>query len=160
VHGQLGDDQVVRHLIGVDPLRHGVAVADTVAQGQTLVFCQRNAETARADLVRICTEIREALEASDETLADPLAGGSGCADPNGRKGGLAGAPQPHRRVLGAIYISCAGRTGAHFGAPGAEMALIRHALGDVPLVGLFAGGEIAHHRLYGYTGVLTVFLEP
>jgi hypothetical protein len=24
-------------------------------------------------------------------------------------------------------------------------------------VGFFAGGEIAHHRLYGYTGVLTVF---
>ena len=30
-------------------------------------------------------------------------------------------------------------------------------LGDVPLVGFFAGGEIARHHLYGYTGVLTVF---
>jgi small ligand-binding sensory domain FIST len=37
---------------------------------------------------------------------------------------------------------------------------IRHALGDVPLVGFFAGGEIAHHHLYGYTGVLTVFTTP
>jgi small ligand-binding sensory domain FIST len=27
----------------------------------------------------------------------------------------------------------------------------------VPLVGFFAGGEIARHHLYGYTGVLTVF---
>jgi len=27
----------------------------------------------------------------------------------------------------------------------------------VPLVGFFAGGEIAHQDLYGYTGVLTVF---
>jgi small ligand-binding sensory domain FIST len=27
----------------------------------------------------------------------------------------------------------------------------------VPLVGFFAGGEIAHRHLYGYTGVLTVF---
>ena len=33
-------------------------------------------------------------------------------------------------------------------------------LGDVPLVGFFAGGEIAHHHLYGYTGVLTVFAGP
>jgi len=34
---------------------------------------------------------------------------------------------------------------------------VQHALGDVPLVGFFAGGEIARHHLYGYTGVLTVF---
>jgi len=34
---------------------------------------------------------------------------------------------------------------------------VRHALGDVPLVGFFAAGEIAHQNLYGYTGVLTVF---
>ena len=37
------------------------------------------------------------------------------------------------------------------------MQIVRHALGDVPLVGFFAGGEIAHQHLYGYTGVLTVF---
>jgi len=29
----------------------------------------------------------------------------------------------------------------------------------VPLVGFFAGGEIAHQNLYGYTGVLTVFID-
>ena len=37
------------------------------------------------------------------------------------------------------------------------MQIIRHALGDVPLVGFYAAGEIAGHQLYGYTGVLTVF---
>ena len=42
------------------------------------------------------------------------------------------------------------------GADGAR-SVVRHALGDVPLVGFFAAGEIAHHHLYGYTGVLTVF---
>ena len=31
-------------------------------------------------------------------------------------------------------------------------------LGDIPIAGFFGNGEIAHHRLYGYTGVLTVFL--
>ena len=35
---------------------------------------------------------------------------------------------------------------------------MQHALGDVPLVGFFAAGEIARHHLYGYTGVLTVVL--
>jgi small ligand-binding sensory domain FIST len=39
----------------------------------------------------------------------------------------------------------------------AELQIVRRALGDVPLVGFFAGGEIAHQALHGYTGVLTVF---
>jgi len=60
-------------------------------------------------------------------------------------------------MAGAIYVSCSGRGGPHFGAPSAEAQIVQHALGDVPLVGFFAGGEIAHHHLYGYTGVLTVF---
>ena len=29
---------------------------------------------------------------------------------------------------------------------------------DVPLVGFFCNGEISHDRLYGYTGVLSLFL--
>jgi len=64
---------------------------------------------------------------------------------------------PARQIAGALYVSCVGRGGAHFGAPSAELAIIRRALGDVPLVGFFAGGEIARRHLYGYTGVLTVF---
>jgi small ligand-binding sensory domain FIST len=66
-------------------------------------------------------------------------------------------PHPARRMAGAIYVSCAGRGGPHFGGPSAEMHIVRRALGDVPLVGFFAGGEIAHQALHGYTGVLTVF---
>ena len=62
-----------------------------------------------------------------------------------------------RRILGALYVSCTGRGGPHFGSPSAELKAIQHALGDVPLVGFFAAGEIARHHLYGYTGVLTVF---
>jgi small ligand-binding sensory domain FIST len=45
-----------------------------------------------------------------------------------------------------------------FGSRGAELGLVREALGDVPLVGFFCNGEICHDRLYGYTGVLSVFL--
>ncbi len=62
-----------------------------------------------------------------------------------------------RAMRGAVYVSCTGRGGPHFGAPSAELQLVQHALGEVPLVGFFAGGEIAHRHLYGYTGVLTVF---
>ncbi len=145
--GEFDDAVLVRHIIGIDPAREAVAVAQPVDVGMRLTFCQRNAAAARADLTRICAEIREALE-PEEMTAD-LAGAL-TADTNIN-------PHPARRMAGAIYVSCAGRGGPHFGGESAEMHIVRRALGDVPLVGFFAGGEIAHQALHGYTGVLTVF---
>ena len=56
-----------------------------------------------------------------------------------------------------IYVSCIARGAALFGEPGVETGLIRETLGDFPLVGFFANGEISRDRLYGHTGVLTLF---
>ena len=39
-----------------------------------------------------------------------------------------------------------------------ELKLITQYLGEFPLIGYFANGEIYNGRLYGYTGVLTLFL--
>lgn len=122
------NEVLVRHLVGIDPAQRGVAIADKAEVGQRLSFCERNPEAARRDLRRICTELR----GEAEELGVPIAG--------------------------AVYISCAGRGGPHFGFPSAEAQWVQHGLGDVPFVGLFAGGEIAHASLYGYTGVLTVFM--
>jgi small ligand-binding sensory domain FIST len=60
-------------------------------------------------------------------------------------------------IRGGVYYSCLGRGQHMFGAPNRELTLIRDALGEFPLVGFFANGEISHNRLYGYTGVLTLF---
>ena len=60
-------------------------------------------------------------------------------------------------IRGGVYYSCLGRGQHMFGAPNRELGLIRDALGDFPLVGFFANGEISYNRLYGYTGVLTLF---
>ncbi|MEO6031912.1 MAG: FIST N-terminal domain-containing protein [Burkholderiaceae bacterium] len=146
--GQFGADVLVRHIIGLDPARQGVAIAEVPSPGMQLAFCERHVEAARADLVRVCAEIREELEPEELTLEVATALSASEAE---------SAPHPARRIAGAIYISCAGRVGPHFGAPSAELQIVRRALGDVPLVGFFAGGEIARHNLYGYTGVLTVF---
>ncbi|MDM0067509.1 FIST N-terminal domain-containing protein [Variovorax sp. J31P207] len=146
--GDLGADVRVRHIIGLDPTRRGVAIADNAETGMRLSFCRRNAQAARADLMRVCAEIREELEPQEQTLATAREVAAGEAE---------AAPHPARRIAGAIYVSCSGRGGPHFGAPGAELQIVRHALGDVPLVGFFAAGEIARNHLYGYTGVLTVF---
>ena len=146
--GQFAADVVVRHIIGLDPGRKGIAVSDSPSVNMTLAFCERNAQAARADLIRVCAEIREELE--PEELTVELANALNAPEAES-------APHPARRIAGAIYVSCAGRGGPHFGAPSAELQIVRRALGDVPLVGFFAGGEIARHHLYGYTGVLTVF---
>ncbi|MDO5690937.1 MAG: hypothetical protein Q4G70_00445 [Pseudomonadota bacterium] len=62
-----------------------------------------------------------------------------------------------RRTL--VGLSSPGDQGVHrTGNFGADV-IVRQALGDVPLVGFFASGEIARHHLYGYMGVLTVFVE-
>ena len=129
-HRAFGDDVRVRHLIGLDPGRRAVAVAELLQPGMRVAFCQRDVAAARRDLVRICSEIRDELDSADG---------------------------PARRILGALYVSCAGRGGPHFGGPSAELKIVQYALGEVPLAGFFAGGEIAHQHLYGYTGVLTVF---
>lgn len=46
-----------------------------------------------------------------------------------------------------------------FGAVGGEARMIHDTLGDFPLTGFFANDEICGSRLYGYTGVLNVFLD-
>ena len=162
--GIFGSDVRVRHIIGLDPAKRGVAVAEAVQTGMNLAFCQRNVAAARSDLVRICAEIREELESQtqpEEALGTAWGDNAGLAELADRSfqygqaehGGL-----PPKRIAGAIYVSCSGRGGPHFGGPSAELQIVRKALGDVPLVGFFAGGEIARHHVYGYTGVLTVFM--
>lgn len=129
--GQFGSNTIVRHLVGVDPQHRVLAIADAADPGRRLAFCTRNAIAARADLERIAGEIRREAAARVGT-----------------------------RMAGALYVSCSGRGGPHFGARNAELRTVRNVLGDVPLVGFFAGGEIARDHLYGYTGVLTVFMQP
>lgn len=126
--GQFGSDTLVRHLVGVDPEQQVLAIGDQIEPGMQLTFCLRNPAAAQADLERVATEVRAELDRSDKV-----------------------------QLAGALYVSCSGRGGPYFGGRDAEMQTIRRILGDVPLVGFFAGGEIARDHLYGYTGVLTAF---
>jgi len=60
-------------------------------------------------------------------------------------------------IRGGIYVSCLSRGTNLFGPDAAETRRIHAQLGDFPLVGFFANGEISHDRLYAHTGVLTLF---
>lgn len=146
-----GSDVTVRQLLGLDLGRKAIAISDQVDVGMNLAFCTRDIQASRRDLVRICSEIREEVVELTQSMTNHETASTGFEE---------SMPlDTSQLVAGAIYVSCSGRGGRHFGGPSAEMKIIQHALGDVPLVGFFAAGEIGHNHLYGYTGVLTVFMK-
>lgn len=63
------------------------------------------------------------------------------------------------KIKGGLYFSCLGRGQHMFGKQHKEMELIAEVLGDIPVVGFYANGEIAGNRLYGYTGILVLFVD-
>ncbi len=64
-----------------------------------------------------------------------------------------------RSIQGALYHSCLARGRHMFGTDSTELLMIEEGLGRVPLAGLFTNGEIFENQLYGYAGVLTLFLD-
>jgi small ligand-binding sensory domain FIST len=124
VKGSDTGDYLVRNLLAVDPGRGWVVLGAEIGAGDPILFCRRDPESARRDMVRMVRQLA---------------------------GRLAAPPQ------GGIYVSCVARGASLFGEPGVETGLIRETLGDFPLIGFFANGEISRDRLYGHTGVLTLF---
>ncbi len=124
VAGSDTGDYLVRNLMAIDPGRGSVVLGAEIAAGDPILFCRRDPESARRDMVRMVNHLA---------------------------GRLSGPPKA------GIYVSCVARGAALFGEPGVEAALIRESLGDFPLIGFFANGEISRDRLYGHTGVLTLF---
>jgi small ligand-binding sensory domain FIST len=125
VAGSDTGDYLVRNLVGVDEARGLVAIGEVVKTGGQVVFCHRDAATAREDMKRMLASIKQ---------------------------GLYGKPR------GGVYYSCLGRGAGLFGPGSVEMQMIQAELGEFPLAGFFCNGEISHNRLYGYTGVLTLFV--
>lgn len=119
------NDYMVRTLIGIDENKKIFAINDLISEGQDLLFCRRDGNSATEDMQHMLQNIKKRLT---------------------------GAPK------GGIYISCLGRGREQFGENSEEIKMIHHVLGDFPLTGFFANGEIHHNRVYGYTGVLTLFV--
>jgi small ligand-binding sensory domain FIST len=57
-----------------------------------------------------------------------------------------------------LYFSCLARGPNLFDEPAHEMKAIQETFGDIPIAGFFGNGEISNDRVYGYTGVLLLFL--
>ena len=132
----------VRPIVGLDPLRRGIVLDETVDKGMHVAFCERSSAAAWSELRRACAEIQEEL-APDIPWPQ------------------AGVPAPARMVRGAIYVRSHLRGGtAATNEADAELQLIRHALGPIPLVGFVTAGEISGREVHGMSGQLTVFTQP
>ena len=117
-------DYVVRNIMGFDENEKIIAVGDYIYEGSKFMFCRRDGNSAREDMLRMLATMKSRM---------------------------------HAQPRGGVYYTCLGRGRYQFGENSEELKLIQEELGDFPLVGFFANGEIFHNRLYGYTGVLTIF---
>jgi len=124
IPGSDKSDYTVRNLVGADPEHSVFAINDYLTEGNEIVFCQRNAQTAIDDMQQMLDNIARRLK---------------------------------QKPRGGIYVSCLGRGREQFGQNSEEIKMIQNTLGEFPLTGFFANGEIHHNKLYGYTGVLTLF---
>ena len=106
---------------------------------------------ARAGHMRVRTGPKDPALRRARVCYDHLAGDLGVQMLDSMKQGLYVKPR------GGVYYSCTGRGANLFGPDSEELKPIKEAFGDFPLVGFFCNGEISHNRLYGYTGVLTLF---
>ncbi len=133
VAGSDQNDFMVRNIMAIDPETGNMAVSEFLEDGQKILFVHRDNETVRSDLSQTLVALRKRImhERGEFT---PKA---------------------------AIYVTCVARTEVSFAddnKTGGEMALIREILGNVPVAGFYGSGEIMGNRLYGYTGIITLFL--
>lgn len=128
VPGRDHTDYLVRHALGIDPERGWIAVGHPVQDGTPLLFVHRDEHTVRADLARVLVDLRKRVSRQCGQFAP----------------------------RGAVYISCVARAGLAGGPD--EMKLVQDVLGDIPLAGFYANGEIANGHIYGYTAVVILFL--
>ncbi len=124
------NDFFVRNISGIDVDERSFSIADPVSVGDHIFFVKRDDETVVSDLSRSLVNFRRRIQQE-----------RGCFEPKG-----------------ALYISCIARGFSHIKEnQKKEIELIRDVVGQIPLTGFYAGGEINNSRLYGYTGILTVF---
>ena len=119
-------DYTVRNLVGLDPQNKVIAISENISDGDKLLFCRRDKESAVKDMYRMSEDLKRRIG--------------------------------EKQIRGGIYISCAARGPNQFPDSARELDIITETLGDFPLAGFYANGEISRDEIYAYTGVLAVFL--
>lgn len=135
----------VLRVVGIDPVRQGIVLNGLPVEGHALTVCQYDEQAARVDMRRACAELWESLT----TVAALDSPAAQSAAPAGRS------------IGGAIYIRNAKRHSlSHTPQVDAELQLIRHALGPVPLLGFSSSCEVNDGTLQHGSAQLLVFTQP
>lgn len=126
-------DYQVRNILALDNESGSISVAANIQNGDRVMLVQRDCHTISSDLSRALLDLRSRVQREHGGNFNPK---------------------------GALYISCVARASADFvdGPESREMMLVRDVIGDVPMAGFYAMGEISNQRLYGYTAILILFL--
>lgn len=119
---------LTRNITAADEDTGTITVAHNFARGDTIRFAYRDAMTATMDLTQALTGLYA------------------------RGSAEMGAANFKPKAI--LYFGC----GARMDAANDEAALIRHVFGDVPMAGFYATGEICNGHVYGYAGIVTLFL--
>lgn len=132
VSGSDQQDYLVRNIIGLDPDEGSMVISETVTTGEHIMFVHRDNKTVQQDLSKNLLDLRTRVKRETGEF----------------------------KPKAALYISCVARAFADSEdeEPFDEMRLVRDIIGEIPMAGFYAGGEISAARLYGYTGILTLFL--
>ncbi len=128
-------DFMVRNIIGIDPEEGSIVVPQIVQDGDQVLFVRRDSHTVESDLCKTLLNLNNRAQKELDQM----------------------------KPKGAVYISCVARSETMSldvmpSDAKSEAAYIQDILGDIPLVGFYASGEISNANLYGYTGVVILFL--
>lgn len=124
------NDFMVRNITGIDADEGSISISENILTGEHITFVERDEQSVSADLSRTLINLRKRVQ-SERGSFDPKA---------------------------ALYISCVARGFSEKNIKSEdEVCLIKDIIGNIPITGFYAGGEINNARLYGYTGVITLF---
>lgn len=130
------DAYLIRNILGVSPDSGALSVGDEPRAGQSVRFHLRDALAAAEDLETHMGRYAKRVLA------------------------LPGTPPP----AGALLFSCLGRGQNLYGRPDHDTDLFRETVGDIPLGGFFANGEIGSvggtTHLHGFTSSFALFRAP
>lgn len=127
-----GSDQgvfLVRNITHADEDSGHICVAHTFQRGDAIRFVYRDRMTATSDLSHVLTGLY------------------------GRAAGQMGATNIQPKAI--LYFGCAARMPENGDD---EAQLIKNVFGDVPMAGFYTAAEICNGHVFGYSGILTVFL--
>ena len=128
---------LMRNITAADEKTETLTIAHSFARGDAIQFVWRDRHTTLSDLARTVRGLH--ARAASET----------------------GMPNPKPKAI--LYFGCGARLPQYEGDPAGGVAddeadISRVVMGDVPMAGFYTAAEICNGHVFGYTGVIVLFL--